>query len=255
MDYAAGYSTDVGIKKMINQDSLCLKKAMTAKGKVLLAVICDGMGGLSQGELASATVIREFSEWFEHQLPRIINNYSTKKVREDWHSMIVQMNEQLWNYGYQNGIQLGTTLSAILCVEWDDYIIAHVGDTRIYELSNQILQLTEDQTFVTREIKCGRMTKDQAMQDTRRNILLQCIGASKSVEPEFINGKVRPGSAYLLCSDGFRHKLTEEEMREKIMQNILTRREDINALLKRLIQINEERGEKDNISAILIYIL
>ena len=55
MNYEFSLHSDVGIKKDTNQDSLCLKQAQTDKGNILLAIVCDGMGGLEKGEVASAT--------------------------------------------------------------------------------------------------------------------------------------------------------------------------------------------------------
>ena len=65
MKYEIAVQTDIGIKKDTNQDSCCVKEAVTEKGNILFAVICDGMGGLAKGEVASATLVKTFSNWFE----------------------------------------------------------------------------------------------------------------------------------------------------------------------------------------------
>lgn len=76
--------TDVGISKKSNQDSVCVKIAETKKyGQVAMVVLCDGMGGLEKGELASATVIKAFSNWFENELPGQINKLSWKQLSSD----------------------------------------------------------------------------------------------------------------------------------------------------------------------------
>ena len=69
MRFQATADTDKGIVKSTNQDSLLIKHGEYFGGEVLLAALCDGMGGLSKGELASAAVIRQFSRWFEEELP------------------------------------------------------------------------------------------------------------------------------------------------------------------------------------------
>lgn len=74
MKYIAIAETDVGIAKDTNQDSILIKHADSQVGELVLAVICDGMGGLAKGELASATVIREFSRWFDEELPFELTN-------------------------------------------------------------------------------------------------------------------------------------------------------------------------------------
>ena len=69
MNYLFALHTDVGIKKKTNQDSLCVKEASTPNGNILMALVCDGMGGLEKGEVASATIIKAFSKWFQEELP------------------------------------------------------------------------------------------------------------------------------------------------------------------------------------------
>ena len=69
MQYIAIAETDIGISKETNQDSILIKHASTDVGEVVMAVVCDGMGGLAKGELASATVIRSFDRWFHEVLP------------------------------------------------------------------------------------------------------------------------------------------------------------------------------------------
>ena len=69
MKYTVVAETDVGIRKQVNQDSILVKHADSKMGEMILAVVCDGMGGLDKGELASATVIRKFAKWFEQELP------------------------------------------------------------------------------------------------------------------------------------------------------------------------------------------
>ena len=81
----------------------------------------------------------------------------------------------------------------------DRYYIIHVGDSRVYELTDKMEQLTQDQTLVAREIAAGRLTPEQAETDSRRSILLQCIGASPVVEPDFIRGYITQNASYLLC--------------------------------------------------------
>ena len=91
-------------------------------------------------------------------------------------------------------------------------MIVHVGDSRVYQIDSALNQLTTDQTFVAREVSKGNMTIEQAKVDKRRNLLLQCVGASKVVEPQVLLGTTKKG-AYMLCSDGFRHEIRRTEER------------------------------------------
>lgn len=256
MKYLVSYNTSVGIKKNVNQDALCIKRAKSEGEEYLLTVICDGMGGLSSGELASATVIRHFADWFEREFPYMISGLSGEQVKKVWKDSILNLNQKLWNYGKVNYKQLGTTLTVVLFLPDGKFVTGHVGDTRQYRInSNGVEQITEDQTFIAREIKRGNMTPEQAMNDPRRNVLLQCIGASGDVEPEFYEGTVGQGDFFLLCSDGFRHVLQEDEIHGEIMGTELDSEEKISECIGKMIQLNESRGENDNITAVLVKIL
>ena len=93
MNYQIAIHTDVGIKKETNQDSLLVKQAVTEKGNIILAVVCDGMGGLEKGEVASATVINAFSVWFENELPTILSKNSYyEDVKYRWDRIIKEQN-------------------------------------------------------------------------------------------------------------------------------------------------------------------
>lgn len=252
MKYFGSASTDVGIVKSTNQDSVCIKIAdFDGKGQVAIAVICDGMGGLAKGELASKTVICRFSDWFEKELPKLINSYTKEKISADWTRIIREQNQKILNYGKQTDVNLGTTLSVILFIE-GSYIIAHVGDSRIYEISDSVKQLTEDQTFINREIKAGRMTPQEAAVHPKRNMLLQCVGASRDVNPDILYGTVATNTVFMLCSDGFRHVLTEAEIFENFNPTNINCKETMKQNSDYLIDVVKKRNERDNITVALL---
>ena len=254
MNYQIAFHTDIGIRKETNQDSLCIKRAQTNKGIILLAMICDGMGGLSKGEVASATIINAFSNWFEQELPVVLaeDNY-VEEVKYHWGRMIKEQNKNIADYGRANHIQLGSTLTAMLIFENSQYLIAHVGDSRAYRIKDgEIAVLTTDQTVVANEVRQGRLTVEQAETDPRRNVLLQCIGASKIVEPDFIQGKIESDECYMLCSDGFRHVITSDEIKLAFCPINNPDEETMKNNIIKLIELNKERQETDNISAVLI---
>lgn len=251
MRFIATADTDIGISKDTNQDSILIKHATVDGEEILLAVVCDGMGGLSKGELASATVIRAFSKWFDEELPFELENVDLQVIGSKWSLLLKELNAQILEYSKNHGIEgVGTTFSGILFIG-DQYVIGHVGDTRIYHIGAALTQLTTDQTFVAREISRGTMTLEQAKTDKRRNLLLQCVGASKVVEPQIICGKTEKG-AYMLCSDGFRHEITEAEIYESLNPINLMNKDAMHNNAKYLIEQNKSREEKDNISVLLI---
>ena len=250
MRFMATVDTDVGISKRTNQDSVLLKHAVYDSQEVLLAVVCDGMGGLSRGELASATVIREFSNWFDANLAYELENVDMKVIAGKWSLLLKDLNLKIGEYGNKIRAELGTTFSGMLFVG-DQYLIVHVGDSRIYHIGGVMRQLTADQTFVAREVERGTMSLEQAKVDKRRNLLLQCVGASDVVEPQVIYGRTETG-AYLLCSDGFRNKVTADEIFGTLAPANLNSRQEMRSRTRYLIDQAKSRKEKDNISAIVI---
>ena len=251
MRFTATADTDTGITKSINQDSLLIKHASYSGGEILMAIVCDGMGGLSKGELASATVIREFSNWFDSEMAFELENLDLSVIGGKWSNLLKDQNIKILEYAKQHNVSsMGTTFTGILMIN-DSYVFAHVGDSRIYHLYRGVSQMTRDQTFVAREIERGTMTVEQAKKDKRRNLLLQCVGASEVVEPQVQTGRVEKG-AYCLCSDGFRHEISEKEMFESLNPVNLINKKAMHNNVRYLIDLVKSRKEKDNISVILI---
>ncbi|MDL2289413.1 serine/threonine-protein phosphatase, partial [Clostridia bacterium OttesenSCG-928-F22] len=213
MQVLTAYHTDVGTQKDTNEDSLCIQVAKTNRGTAVLAAVCDGMGGLSKGELASATVIRALQAWFEEEFPELLAKKDMEAdIRYQWDRIFKEQNRLIGAYGRAHKVQIGTTLTAILMLENELVLIGHVGDSRAYRMADSLERLTEDHTVFNKELQHGSVPTDDLDEDSRRHILTQCIGASKVLEPDFIAGKANAGECYLLCSDGFRDKITPEEI-------------------------------------------
>ena len=133
---------------------------------------------------------------------------------DEWENVIQRMNSYLIAYGRQNNIQLGTTLAGLLLFR-DKYYTVNVGDSRIYEVAELGMQcLTKDQSLVMWEVEQGRLSPEELEHDPRRNILLQCIGASGTVQPDYSSGKLEYDAVYMLCCDGFRHEIQPKEFYE-----------------------------------------
>ena len=227
MGFLSVVHSDRGIKKNTNQDSVLIKEASTDYGDVMLAVVCDGMGGLAKGEVASAALIKAFSMWFD-------------------------VNQRIADHGKISHIAMGTTAAVLLMAE-GKYYTMNVGDSRVYKIDGQgMTQLTKDQTFVQKEIAAGRMTPDEARVHPQRNVLLQCVGASEVIIPEFTQGEYKSGEVYMLCSDGFRHVITEEEFYKLIDPEKMETERALKDAAVYCTELNKSRQEKDNISVILL---
>lgn len=251
-EFAIAYHTDMGIRRLSNQDSILIKGMNVGTCEIILAVLCDGMGGMEKGELASATVIRFFARWFQDEYMRSKDVWNIDVIQNQWMSILAECNEKLQNYGRKEAVQLGTTVTVLLLHSSGQYLIAHVGDTRIYKCSNNLQQLTEDHTFIAREIRNGNMTEEQARKDSRRNVLLQCIGVNEYFEPQIVNGYLGRGEAALICSDGFRHEISESEIFHALNPIKMCTEKEMKQMLINLVELNKQRKETDNISAIYI---
>jgi len=262
-----GY-TDAGRVREINQDSYLVKIANTNLGQVALIAVADGMGGLAEGEYASSVAIHTLATWFDKQLPYELQGLGgaradfEKWATGQWRTLTDDINAKIKDYGKRKRISLGTTLTAMLVVN-RRYSIVHIGDSRAYEISEQAAtQLTVDQTFVKREIDAGRMTPEEALVHPQRNVLLQCLGASDDMEPVIINGNVNQQATYLICSDGFRHVLTSDELRAGLNPAVIgayQRRGGFNSVpqamesvLRQMTELVKERKERDNITSVLL---
>lgn len=245
--------SDIGIKKEVNQDAILVKRANIAGKELTFAAVCDGMGGLANGELASSHLVSELNDWFENKLPLIIKEGVTNnKIKESLTLVIKRANEVIAAFGEKEGT-CGTTVAGILLFE-GHYAVINVGDSRVYSLSKNdgLFQITHDHSLVQTLIDKGRITEEQAKTHPQRSVLMQCVGAGSEVSPEYDFGYYYNGDLFLLCSDGFRHKLSKNEIvkifnpEEQISDGVIYEN------IKKAITINKQRKEQDNISAIII---
>lgn len=252
MKFLVSANSDIGNTRKTNQDAVSVLVADSSIGPVALAVICDGMGGLAKGEMASATLLHAFIDWFKNVLPQDINSGITDGlIKEQWNKIIIEQNEKIKSYGQSQGINLGTTVSAILITQ-ERYYITNVGDSRVYEIYNNVRQITEDQTVVAQEIKYGRLTPEQAENDPRKSVLLQCVGASQVVNPDYFFGTTIQNATYMLCSDGFRHLISDDEIYQNFNATVLKNTDVMNNNSLSLTVTNKQRMEKDNITVALV---
>lgn len=255
MDFLISAHSDIGIKKSTNQDSVLIQVANTNYGKVAFAVICDGMGGLAKGELASATLITAYAEWFTNDFPALLaEGFAENKLFYEWGTIVSETNKKITEYGNRNRLQLGTTLTALLLFEGRYYCI-NVGDSRTYRVNETLEQITKDQTYIQREMDMGRMTLEEAKKDPQRNVLLQCVGASNVVVPDYFSGEIMMNDVYMLCSDGFRHIITPEELYAYLNSGSALNEQEMNENLVYLTELNKYRHEDDNISVALIKVI
>ncbi len=252
MDIKLCYQSEIG-RKETNQDSLLVERAETSMGDVVFAAVCDGMGGLSKGELASAEMVRTCDLWFSTSFPALLESgFSAQKLYAEWNSLIQQENKKLVRYGTESQIELGTTIAALLVMNGHYYIV-NVGDSRVYAVTDRAISvLTRDQTLVMNEAERGMMTYEEMEKDSRGKYLLECIGVNENVNPDFFEGTLESPVMFFLCSDGCRHLITNEEFYQMLNPQSIASEEQLRENIQRIVQENINRGETDNISAIAL---
>ena len=217
-----------------NQDSIALHKMITRYGEAVLAVVCDGMGGMEEGETASGYVAEEMSCWFYKELPGLLEKRAGKRrIGRALFRKLFNLHLQLKQYGKEKKIQTGTTVSILFVTErW--YLVCHVGDSAVYRLQGD---------------KIKRLTK---IHGDAVSTLERCIGLGKYDSPDLIFGRVKKNMGFLLSSDGFYHRLNVKEISDAFADRPLASAERIEKRLAALAAKASQRGETDNISAIYL---
>lgn len=161
--------TDKGDVRSSNQDSFCARISSFGQETVALLAVCDGVGGLQAGELASTGAVRCFEDWFEQQLPQIMQSGLTDTmVFLSWHQILENLHNALCEYAERSAMQFGTTVSALL-ISSDRLYWVQVGDSRIYlDDGAGTEQLTKDQTLAMREVEAGGFRQRQCRQTSGR---------------------------------------------------------------------------------------
>lgn len=163
--------------------------------------------------------------------------------------MLNRLNADIGNYGLDHNISLGTTVVAALCIGNKLYVV-NIGDSRLYKIQNNVSRLTQDQSLVAREISAGKLAPDQEEKDTRRNVLLQCVGASQVLQPEFLEYTLESNTVYLLCTDGFRHEIQEEELLGLLSPRVVRSERGMQDVLVEIIGLLQQRNEQDNMTGV-----
>lgn len=252
--YLTGVYWERGRVADANQDSLALLQVLTARGRVLMAAVCDGMGGLAQGEWASGYVTQRLQEWFYESLLRSVQKKKPYWViRRSLDRLVYHMQEQIALYGERERIRLGTTMTVL--VVWEKtYLLWHLGDTRAYLLhrtsgGRNVKQRSVSGRNRRRKSRIACLSKDHIKD---RNQLTKCVGSFGYERTDFRLGVVQAGQGILLCSDGFRHYVEESELADVLNPEQIREESQI---VRRLHEIGDacmKRGEKDNMSAVYV---
>jgi serine/threonine protein phosphatase PrpC len=244
--------TDVGRKRDHNEDAFVV---VPEHG---LYVVCDGMGGHASGEVASRLTTEHMVGFFaEHsQTPQDRMPYRAKGAASRAEAMLSNAVQYANDRVYVEGMKdsklegMGTTLVAMLA-QRDAFILAHVGDSRIYRwrAGGDLEQVTRDHSLLNHKIDAGELTTPEEISNFKQgNIIVRAVGLKDYVEPEVQTIQRRAGDVFLLCSDGLTDMVDDWSM-----QNVLeVNADDLEEAAGCLVRMANDRGGKDNITVMLV---
>lgn len=238
--------TDIGNGRKYNQDAYLFRQREYKKKRILMAVVCDGMGGLKRGEIASTYIIEVLKQWFDETLPELFKKENMEGIKRNLISLIKKVNSNLLLMSQGADDAMGSTLTLLFGME-KEFFVLNVGDSRAYWFDHKRKFVTTDHTLVQLEVKAGNLTREEARKDPRRHILTRCVGVTKDISVDCYHGTLRPGMEFLLCTDGFYGMLYEEEIYQ-----VEESKQQMKAWVEGCFQKVKERGELDNLSCILI---
>ncbi len=249
--------TDLGSRKKVNQDAMCALQKDTKIFRSAMGVICDGVGGCEHSEIASNFAVRAFSEWYDCFYPDIADitdeDEFCSQLYEKWFGIFDSVNSFITAFANANDTRLGSTFTCVM-VRGNNYYILHIGDTRAYSISSEIKQLTVDHTVTQREVEKGMITPEEAQNDDRRHTLTKCLGLKDHIRPAFYTGSIENDTKFLICSDGFRDKLSEDELADILGREKAFKKDRLSKALKKIVKNGRAAGETDNVSAIVIQV-
>lgn len=240
--------TDVGRVRDHNEDAFLVDK------KLQLFVVADGMGGHAAGEVASNMASRTVRDVVVGQRDALVEFEQGHggTTRTDLLRLMESAVQQACSAVFQEGVKdetkrgMGTTLDALLLVGNRGFI-AHVGDSRVYLYrQGSVHQLTEDHSLINELLRRGRLSREQIDKLQYKNAVTRAVGVYESVEVDTIDFDVLKGDRFLICSDGLHGYFEEAELAKLFAET------PEEALAQRLVDLANERGGKDNITAIVV---
>lgn len=233
--------TDTGKVRDMNQDAF--KTGFFKEGGAW-AVVCDGMGGVSGGQVASEICVNEVSSHIEKGCRK---SMSMKSIKNLLVSAITAANIKVFETANENKeyFGMGTTVVAVVILN-GFAAVAHVGDSRAYFINDEIKQITRDHSVVQYLIDMGRITKEAARTHPDRNVITRAVGVSPEVDIDVDIIPINEGETILICSDGLYEYISENDMLDMI------KNPDEDEPAKKLLDMANEAGGKDNITVVTV---
>lgn len=240
--------TDVGRIRSNNEDSF----GYDVESGVF--VVCDGVGGLPAGEVASQigvrTVLGYLHDGDRGQYPEFGRRVDGVSPRAHALGSAIQMaNRSILDAASKdpNCAGMSSTIVAGL-VRGTGVSVAHVGDSRIYLIRGEtIQQLTVDHSLGMEQLRQGMISAEEAAHSRVQNYLMRALGAENEVEPDLADLELKSGDILLFTSDGLTRHVTDSRIVSLVLQA-----PSLDAACEALIQAAKEGGGSDNITCILV---
>lgn len=234
-------NTNQGLKRISNQDNYVNKKISS---KLLWSVVCDGMGGVNGGNVASAIATETAKEFLDEKFKVGLSDeeYADIAVKT-----IEESNRKIFNHSQKESDLkgMGTTMVVVLIVDKKAYI-SHVGDSRVYlKRGDEVNQITVDHSFVQDLLNRGEITKEEAKTHPHRNIITRSVGVYDVVKADIVMLELQKSDIIVACTDGLSTYLNEEKLGELLLEND-------KKVADTLVNYALECGGIDNITASVI---
>jgi protein phosphatase len=241
--------THVGQKRHHNEDFFLCDDV------VGLYVVADGVGGHAKGEIASQEAVEQMVMWVRRHLAEVDREVSSGgpdglfRVRRMLESGVQSACYMIYGIAEQDPEKRGmSTTISVLLVRTGHAFTAQVGDSRVYHLrASKLTQITEDHTLINYRLKQGLITAEEAKRASGKNVITRAVGHKEYVQVDTTGEKVEAGDRFFLCSDGFHGYVEADDEVVGIVQA-----EPMDKGVKRAIDLANERGGRDNITAILV---
>ena len=232
--------TDIGLVRENNQDAYDFGYFDNGD---CWAVVCDGMGGVSGGQVASAICVEKVSEAIKRGYR---NKMSVSSAKNLLSTAINAANSAVFKQSLEN-IELkgmGTTVVAVL-VLGNLCVIAHVGDSRAYVLNDEISQITKDHSFVQLLIDTGKITEEEAKVHPDRNIITRAVGIEHVVDVEIDIVDINNNDKLLVCTDGLNGYVPDADILKIV-------NEYGDSSTEKLVETANDAGGRDNVTVVML---
>ncbi|VAW66663.1 Protein serine/threonine phosphatase PrpC, regulation of stationary phase [hydrothermal vent metagenome] len=240
--------TDEGLVREHNEDSIGSNEELG------LLVLADGMGGHKGGEIASAIAVDTILQNLTATLPGISVGNINERTGYSLESMAVERaieeaNLKIYESSQKNSKYEGMGTTVVVALFYDNRItIAHVGDSRLYRMREQILeQMTRDHTLLQELVDRGFYTPREAAESLNKNLVTRAVGVNPCVNIDLLEDIALADDTYLLCSDG----LTDMISDDLIEDILLNYHDNLQKMNEELIRQAREYGGKDNVSTMI----